>query len=798
MPFVSSEAGRTLPVLPVRDMVLFPGVVTPLFVGRPLSLLAVEEAIRGERKLFVVAQKDMTVESPAEQDLFRVGMIADIIQMVRLPDGTSKVLVEGAKRGYAREYDLPDSDDKSLMAFVLEETESPEEDIQGLEPLRRSVVSQFERYVSLHPKIPAEILMSITSIEKPENLADLVSSHLTVKIEERQDILETRDLRERLEKILRVLLREVDILEMEHSIHERVRKELEKGQKEFYLREQMKVIQNELGQGEGGSENDEMRKRILDAGMPEETLKKALHELDRLSRMPVMSAEATVVRTYLDWMVALPWNTRSRDRLDIPRARRILEEDHYALEDPKERILEYLAVRKQAGSNMRSQVLCFVGPPGVGKTSLGQSIARALGREFVNISLGGVRDEAEIRGHRRTYIGALPGRIIQKIRQAGARNPVMLLDEVDKIGVDFRGDPAAALLEVLDSRQNHLFTDHFLEAPFDLSSVMFITTANVTHTIPGPLLDRMEVIRLPGYVMEEKIHIARKHLVPRIMKEHGLKPDNITFTIPGLKHVVSDYTREAGVRNLDRQISRIVRKITRRKVEAGQKSKKGKKEQGVSIGVKQISRYLGPPGRHRTLLPAKNQTGAVVGLAWTESGGDVLCLEAVTMPGKGKVLFTGNLGDIMQESGQAAWGYLRSKPEVWGFRDTRWDSVDIHVHVPEGAIPKDGPSAGITIATAMYSALTGTSVRCDVAMTGEITLRGQVLAIGGVREKILAAKRNDIPVVIVPEANRQDVRELPAWVLKGLTLHYAETMEDVLAVALEKEKANEKPMEGGA
>ena len=789
MSYSGGDPERKVPLLPVRDLVLFPGVIVPLFVGRPRSLKALEEAMLHEKTVLVVAQKDMNVEDPEPEDLFEVGTITTVLQMLRLPDGTTKVLVEGVSRASILEVEL-ERDTFFAKAEVLEIPQlkrGPE-----VEALKRTLLAQFDKYVTLHPKIPLEVLMSVTAVEDPGQVSDLVASHLTVRIQERQQLLETWDVPKRLEIMIRILLRETELLEMERSIHDRVRQELEKGQKEYYLREQLKVIQDELGQGDEFSEIDNLREEIHRSKMSDEVRKKALHELDRLTKMPSMSAEATVVRTYLDWITNLPWGKRTRERMDITLAENVLNEDHYALEEAKERILEYLAVRKHAKGRLKGQVLCFAGPPGVGKTSLGRSIARATGRKFVNMSLGGIRDEAEIRGHRRTYIGALPGRIIQKLRQAGTCNPVMLLDEIDKIGQDFRGDPAAALLEVLDPEQNDNFTDHFLEVPFDLGNVLFITTANTTHTVPRALLDRMEVIRLPGYVTEEKLQIAKKHLIPKVLYEHGLKEGQIRFTPASIKRIVSEYTREAGVRELERQISKVARKITRKIVESEETSGRAKKKT-FTVAPSDLLPLLGVP-RHTggVHLPVSDQTGASVGLAWTETGGDILVIESVRIPGKGGIVLTGNLGEIMQESGQTALGYLKAHGEELGISSINWDKTDIHVHVPEGAIPKDGPSAGITLAVSIYSALSGKPVRNDIAMTGEVTLRGDVLPVGGIREKVLAAKRYGFKIVLLPEGNRLEAGEMPRWVLRGLELVFVNDLEEVFRRSMTREKDDDK------
>lgn len=773
----SSSGPRHCFVLPVRDIVIFPGIIAPLFVGRPRSLKAIEMAMLQDRNVLVVAQKEMQVDDPRIEDLYSVGTVCSILQMVRIPDGTTKVLIEGVERVQIESYGKgKETLEAEVVSLPWEEHHSP-----NLEALKRSVLEQFEKYVTLHPRIPGEVLISVMNVEDPRQISDLVGSHLSLKVERKQKLLEMVNLEKSLKFLLKVLLEEIDILQLEHDIQDKVRQEVERGHKEYYLREQLKVIQDELGQGEKPSEIDELRTRIEEADMPEASLNKALHELDRLSKMPLMSAEATVVRTYIDWLVTLPWNTMTPDNLEIKRAQKVLDEDHYGLEKVKERILEFLAVRKLALDKMKGQVLCFVGPPGVGKTSLGKSIAKALERKFVNMSLGGMRDEAEIRGHRRTYVGAMPGRILQKIRQAGARNPVLLMDEIDKLGLDFRGDPAAALLEVLDPEQNSSFTDHFMEVPFDLSDVIFITTANVTHSIPRPLLDRMEVIKIPGYVWQEKIKIAKNHIFPRILEEHGLAPKQLKITPSGLEHVISEYTREAGVRGLERELSTICRKVARRIVEDEKNA-----EQPVSIGPKQLKEYLGPPRLYDPRLPKTKEIGTVVGLAWTETGGDVLVIEAVTMKGKGEVTLTGNLGSIMQESAQTAIGFLRSNADGYGIGDIDWKSIDVHLHVPEGAIPKDGPSAGITMAVAILSAVRKSPVLSNIAMTGEVSLQGKVLPVGGIRDKILAAKRQGIKNIILPLANKPDVEEIPEWSRDGLSFRYVDRVEDVFDYALEK------------
>jgi len=768
---------RLCHVLPIRDIVIFPGIIAPLFVGRPRSLKAIEMAMLQDRNILVVAQKEMQIDDPRVEDLHTVGTLCTILQMVRIPDGTTKVLIEGVERVKIESFTRgKESIEAEFVSLPWEESSSP-----NLEALKRSVLEQFEKYVTLHPRIPAEVLVSVMNAEDPRQISELVSSHLSIKVDRKQRLLEMVDIEKSLKFLLKLLLEEIDILQLEHDIQDKVRQEVERGHKEYYLREQLKIIQDELGHNETPSEIEELRARIEEAEMPGATRGKAMHELDRLSKMPVMSAEATVVRTYIDWLVSLPWSMLSPDKLDIRRAEKILEEDHYGLEKVKERILEFLAVRKLASGKMKGQVLCFVGPPGVGKTSLGKSVARALERKFVSMSLGGMRDEAEIRGHRRTYVGAMPGRIIQKIRQSGVRNPVLLMDEIDKMGQDFRGDPSAALLEVLDPEQNAGFTDHFLEVPFDLSDVIFITTANVTHSIPRPLLDRMEVIKIPGYVWQEKTRIAKRHLLPRILTEHGLSPKQVRITPKALESIISEYTREAGVRGLERELSTICRKIARRFVEKGEESI------SVSVGAKDLKEFLGPPKLYDLRLPQKRETGTAVGLAWTETGGDVLVIEAVTMKGKGDVTLTGNLGSVMQESAQTALGYLRSNAEGLGIGEVDWKTIDVHLHVPEGAIPKDGPSAGITMALAMLSAVRKSAVLPGIAMTGEISLQGKVLPVGGIRDKILAAKRQGIHNIILPAANRLDVEEIPEWSREGLSFRFVERVNDVFEFALGKE-----------
>ena len=773
-----SVRGR-LPVIPVRDTVLFPGVMAPLFIGRPKSLKAIEAAGRKGRRVLVLAQKSLQEEAPGEEDLYRLGTVASIVQTLRLPDGTTKVLLEGLRRARVEGFHFLED---MIEARILP-IDEPEGETAG-PPLRRALLDQFEKMVSFSSKIPDEIPATLVEIEGLSMLTDLISSHVELKVEEKQALLETFDVASRTEVLLKILVRETEILQLEGEIHDRVRQEMDRTHREYYLKEQMKVIQTELESQDGLNEAAELGARIKEAKMPPEVEEKAFRELGRLSKMPPVSAEATVSRNYIEWLVELPWSRPSRDRLDISRARKVLDEDHQGLEEVKERILEFLAVRKLAAGDSKTQVLCFVGPPGVGKTSLGRSIARAMKREFVQMSLGGIRDEAEIRGHRRTYVGALPGRILQKIRHAGTNNPVMLLDEIDKVGTDFRGDPSSALLEVLDPEQNHAFTDNFLEVPFDLGQTLFITTANVTHTIPNPLLDRMEIIRLPGYVTEEKIEIARKHLWPRVLKSSGLKASRVTIGTGTIDAIVERYTSESGVRELERLLSKIARKLARRILE----DRRGSRTKGTNLAFRvepgDLPEYLGAPRKRHPSLPESDQVGTAVGLAWTETGGEALVVESVTMKGKGNLTLTGNLGEIMQESATAAMGHLRSRAGDWGLQDFPWQSMDVHVHVPEGAIPKDGPSAGITIATALLSSLTGRFIRHDLAMTGEITLRGAVLPVGGIKEKVLAARRHGIRTLVMPEGNRADWDELPAWIREDMSACLVSTVTEVFALAI--------------
>jgi len=747
-------------------------MVIHLDVGREKSVKAIDQAMLHNREIFLVTQKEAQTDEPGEEDLYQMGTVAEIKQLLKLPGGTFRVLVEGLSRGKIRQF----LGFEPYIQVLVEEYQESYEKTPEIEALMRAAVDRFEEYIRMGKKVSPETAVSIVSVDEPGRLADLIASHVGFKVEDKQALLETVDVKERLEKLIEILSREIEILDLERKITLRVKKQMEKTQKEYYLREQMKAIQKELGEkDEHLAETEELRQRIAEAHFPKEVEEKALKEVERLEKMPPMVAEAVVVRNYLEWLLALPWHKTTRDRLNLEVAERILDEDHYGLEKVKERILEYLAVRKLA-TKMKGPILCFVGPPGVGKTSLARSIARALGRKFVRISLGGIRDEAEIRGHRRTYVGALPGRIIQGMRQAGTKNPVFLLDEVDKMSSDFRGDPSAALLEVLDAEQNHSFSDHYIEVPFDLSKVMFITTANVEYNIPRPLLDRMEVIKISGYTEEEKVKIAQLHLIPKQLKEHGLKPHHLQISENAVREIIRKYTREAGVRNLEREIATICRKTAKEVV------KDENYQARVSAG--NLASYLGIPRYHYGTAEKENVVGVATGLAWTETGGEVLNVEVSVLKGKGNITLTGKLGEVMKESAQAAFTYVRSRAQELGIPEDFYEKVDIHVHVPEGAIPKDGPSAGITMATAIASALTGRPVNCSVGMTGEITLRGRVLPVGGIKEKVLAAHRAGIKTVILPLENKKDLEEIPANVKRKLKFVFVENMDQVLQEAL--------------
>lgn len=763
---------KSYPLLPLRNVLVFPGITISLEVGRPKSLRAVDIARASGNELVMCAQKSTEITDPSPEDIYNVGTLGRIKEVAKAPSGNLRIVVEGIRRVRISSYDALEPAYMVTIEDLLERRPRPDEN----KVLVKTLMEQYEEYVGVTRNVPAETLISIAGVSEAGRLCDTVTTHIPIPISEKQELLETVSVIERTERLLDVLNREIEIAGLEKRINLRVRRQIERSQKEYWLREQMKAIQKELGdKGDGPSEAEEFRQKVEEAGLPDDAKERALREIARLEKMPQASAEAVVVRTYLEWLVSLPWNVVTEDTIDIEHAEKILDQDHYGLDEPKERILEYLAIRKLV-SKPRGPILCFVGPPGVGKTSLGKSIAKALGRKFVRISLGGVRDEAEIRGHRRTYIGALPGRIIQGLRTAGSKNPVFLMDEIDKLASDFRGDPAAALLEVLDPEQNRQFSDHYLEVPFDLSKVMFITTANSTHTIPRPLLDRMEVITLPGYTEEEKVEIASRFLVPKMLKEHGLTPTNLTIRRDALKEIIRSYTREAGVRNLERQVATICRK-TAKDVVAGNKKR-------VVVTAKNVNKYLGIPKFRYGQVEKEDQVGVALALAVTEYGGDVMPCEVSVVKGKGKLTLTGQLGDVMKESAQAALSYLRSRSADLGLEPDFYEQVDIHVHVPEGAIPKDGPSAGITMACAIASALTGKPVRHDLAMTGEITLRGRVLPIGGVKEKVLAAHRAGVSKVILPLDNKKDLEDIPDNVRDDIDIELVSHMDQVLALAL--------------
>ena len=764
-----------MPVLPLRDVVVYPHMVIPLFVGREKSIQALERAMANDKKIFLVAQKDAGQDDPSPDDIYRIGTISTILQLLKLPDGTVKVLVEGGER--ARVEAFSEDEDYFGAELTVLDSVDEEENEREIEVLTRSVLAQFEQYVKLNKKVPPEILASLTSIDDPGRLADTIAAHLSVKIDQKQTILEIESRRERLEHMIARLEEEIDLLQVEKRIRGRVKRQMEKSQREYYLNEQMKAIQKELGDmDDAPNEVEDLARKIEQAGMPKEAREKATSELNKLKMMSPMSAEATVVRNYVDWLVNVPWKKRTKIRSNLADAEAVLEADHYGLEKVKERIVEYLAVQQRV-KKLKGPILCLVGPPGVGKTSLGQSIARATGRKFSRMSLGGVRDEAEIRGHRRTYIGALPGKIIQNLSKVGVRNPLFLLDEVDKMSMDFRGDPSSALLEVLDPEQNHTFNDHYLEVDYDLSNVMFVATAN-TMNIPGPLLDRMEVIRLSGYTEDEKVNIAMRYLVPKQMKNHGLEAEEIGISEAAIREMVRFYTREAGVRNVEREIAKICRKVVKQKV--------SKKTEGkVRITPRSLQKYLGVKRFRFGRKEYQDRIGQVTGLAWTEVGGDLLTIEAAVMPGKGKPTYTGQLGDIMQESIQAAMTVVRSRVDALGIDPKFYQKTDVHIHVPEGATPKDGPSAGVGMCTALVSALTRIPVHSNVAMTGEITLRGEVLPIGGLKEKLLAALRGGIDIVLIPDENRRELTEIPANILQNLDVRPVKWIDEVFEVALQ-------------
>ncbi|ENO84599.1 endopeptidase La [Thauera linaloolentis] len=762
-----------MPLLPLRDVVVFPHMVIPLFVGRPKSIKALESAMEAGKSILLVAQKSAAKDEPSIEDLYSIGCIANILQMLKLPDGTIKVLVEGVRR--ARVDSVEDL--RHLFVAKVSPVQVSEVDTNEVEAMRRAIVAQFDQYVKLNKKIPPEILTSLAGIDEAGRLADTIAAHLPLKLEQKQDVLEMFDTGERLEKLLNQLEAELDILQVEKRIRGRVKRQMEKSQREYYLNEQVKAIQKELGEGEEGADLEEMDKKIKSAGMPKEALAKAQSEFKKLRLMSPMSAEATVVRNYIDTLIGLPWKKKSRVSKDLVEAEKVLDRDHYGLDRVKERILEYLAVQQRV-DKVKAPILCLVGPPGVGKTSLGQSIAKATNRKFIRMALGGVRDEAEIRGHRRTYIGSMPGKILQNMNKVGVKNPLFLLDEVDKLGMDFRGDPGSALLEVLDPEQNHTFQDHYIEVDFDLSDVMFVATAN-TLNLPPALLDRMEVIRLSGYTEDEKVNIAQRYLLPKQIKNNGLKPEELSVTEEALRDVVRYFTREAGVRSLEREISKICRKVVKQLVLKSRSSK-------IVINAKNLDKFLGVRKYSFGIAEKQNQVGQVTGLAWTEVGGELLTVEAVQLPGKGKVLTTGKLGEVMQESIQAALSVVRKRARSLGIEEDFHQKSDMHIHLPEGAIPKDGPSAGIAISTALVSVLTGIPVRCDVAMTGEITLRGEVLPIGGLKEKLLAAVRGGIHTALIPEENVKDLAEIPENIKNALEIVPVKWIDQVLERALER------------
>jgi ATP-dependent Lon protease len=778
-PVAASTATAAVPVLPLRDVVVYPHMVIPLFVGREKSIHALEAAMRADKRIMLVAQKQADVDDPKLEDLHRFGTVATILQMLKLPDGTVKVLVEGVDR--ARVEQLHPGDFYS--ATVTVELDADQYDEREIDVLVRSVVSQFEQYVKLNKKVPPEVLTALAGIEQPGRLADTVAAHMSLKLAEKQKVLEILDVRKRLEHILVAIEGEMDVLQIEKRIRGRVKAQMEKSQREYYLNEQMKAIQKELGEMEDGTnEIAELEHKVAKAGMPKEARDKAGAEINKLKMMSPMSAEATVVRNYVDWLIKAPWKKRTRLHKNIANAQKVLDEDHYGLDKVKERIVEYLAVLQRV-EKIKGPILCLVGPPGVGKTSLGQSMARATNRKFVRMSLGGVRDEAEIRGHRRTYIGSMPGKIIQNMAKTGVHNPLFLLDEVDKMAMDFRGDPSSALLEVLDPEQNATFNDHYLEVDFDLSEVMFVCTANSLN-IPAPLLDRMEVIRLPGYTEDEKLNIARRYLVPKQVKQNGLREGELKVSDPAILDIVRYYTREAGVRNLEREVAKISRKAVKQLL----LDKAGKKDAGsVAVTPRNLDKYLGVRRFRYGKAEELDRIGQVTGLAWTEVGGELLTIEAAVVPGKGKLLHTGQLGEVMQESIQAAMSVVRSRAAVLGLDVDFYQKNDVHIHMPEGATPKDGPSAGIGMCTALVSALTKIPVRSDVAMTGEITLRGEVLPIGGLKEKLLAAQRGGIALVMIPEENQKDLVEIPDNIKGKLDIRPVRWIDEVLQLALTRQ-----------
>ncbi|MBT4934786.1 MAG: endopeptidase La [Rhodospirillaceae bacterium] len=767
----SSQQGDLYPVLPLRDIVVFPHMIVPLFVGRDKSVRALEDVMKDDKQVLLLAQKNAAEDDPTVDDIYEVGTVATVLQLLKLPDGTVKVLVEGAQRAQVTGY-VENENFFEAQAVLLEE---PETDDQELEALSRSVVTQFDQYIKLNRKIPPEALVSINQIDEPSKLADTIASHLALKISEKQELLETETVAERLERVYSFMESEIGVLQVEKKIRNRVKRQMEKTQREYYLNEQLKAIQKELGEGEDGKdETAEIEERIVKTKLSKEAKEKTLAELKKLKNMSPMSAEATVVRNYLDWMLSIPWKKRSRVNKDIKKAQDILDADHYGLKKVKERILEYLAVQQRT-NKVKGPILCLVGPPGVGKTSLGKSVANATGRNFIRMSLGGVRDESEIRGHRRTYIGSMPGKIVQGMKKAKSSNPLFLLDEVDKMGQDWRGDPASALLEVLDPEQNSTFNDHYLEVDYDLSDVMFVTTAN-TMNMPSPLLDRMEIIRLSGYTEDEKVEIAKRHLIENQVKIHGLKKEEWSISDGAVRDIIRYYTREAGVRNLERELANLTRKAIK-DIMMGEKKK-------IAVTSKNLGKYAGIKRFRYGEIESDDLVGVTTGLAWTEVGGELLSIEAVMVPGKGKMTITGKLGDVMQESIQAARSFVQSRALDFGIIPPMFTTKDIHVHVPEGATPKDGPSAGVGMVTSIVSVLTSTEVRKDIAMTGEITLRGRILPIGGLKEKLLAALRGGIKTVLIPAENEKDLAEIPDNVKKGMTIIPVSDVGEVLEHAL--------------
>lgn len=771
---MSNEDIKRLPLLPLRGLTIFPYMVLHFDVGRPKSIAALEAAMVNDQEIFLSSQIDSKIDEPNQNEIYEVGTIAKIKQMLKLPGDTIRVLVEGLERGkildYVKDEPYYEVDFMTPIKYNYSDMELE------MEAVARSVLSVFEKFVKLSSKVSPEILLTVTSLDDYDRLADIIAANTLVKTEDKQRVLEAFDPVDRLENLYEILTREIEILEIENKINLRVRRQIDKVQREYYLREQIKAIQKELGESDGISEEvKEYQEKIGKANLPEEALEKANKELDRLARMGQGSAEGSVIRTYLDWITDLPWDIQTDDNLDLKNAAKILDEDHYGLTKVKERVIEYLAVRQMTKS-MKGPILCFVGPPGVGKTSIAKSIARSLDRKFIQMSVGGVRDEAEIRGHRRTYVGAIPGRVISSIKHAGTKNPVFLLDEIDKMSSDFRGDPASALLEVLDPEQNNAFRDHYLELAFDLSNVMFLTTANNLDTIPRPLLDRMETIHISGYTEEEKLNIATKYLIPKQLKEHGISKNSIRITENTIRNIINYYTRESGVRELERQIAAICRKVARRLIDDKVKS--------VRITENNLEKYLGIPKYRYDKVEKNDEVGIVTGLAWTPVGGDTLSIEVVPMAGKGKLVLTGQLGDVMKESARAGFSYIRSRSKEFGLEDDFHEQTDIHIHIPEGAIPKDGPSAGITMTTAVVSALLGVKVKSNLAMTGEITLRGRVLPVGGIKEKILAAHRAGITNILIPKENERDLIDIPDNIKRNLTIRAVETMDEVLEYAL--------------